>query len=81
MKLKKNKLISSLISERSTECTTKQTFSVRNRYKNSSEGNERENNLNTHCSNNGRISNDTNSDGIYEIYLDNETQNQSEIIT
>lgn len=44
----KNKLISSLISLSSTECTAKQPFLVTNSYKNNSEGN-----MESHCSNNG----------------------------
>ena len=47
----KNKLISSLISRRSTECTTKQPFLVTNSYKHSSEGNERESNMDRNCKN------------------------------
>ena len=46
-----NKLISSLISLRSTECTTKQPFLVTNSYKHSSEGNERESNMDRNCKN------------------------------
>ena len=72
----KNTLISSLISLRSTECSTEQHFLVTNSYKNSSDENKE-----THCRNNGRISNDVNPDSIYKCHLDTETRSQPEIIT
>ena len=35
--------------------------------------------MNTHCSYKGRISNDLNSDSIYESHLDTGTRNQQEL--
>lgn len=57
--IKGNKMTSSVIPLRSTECINKQPSSVAN-----SLGNKRESNTGTHCSNNGRISYDINSGNI-----------------
>ena len=37
--------------------------------------------MDTHCSNKGRISNDLNSDSIYESHLDTGTPKQQELST